>query len=324
MLRAAILLSLVAIGSPALGQSAPGPLDPVVAGAFAGLPSDPEPEEITRGTHYWVSNEDGHWVMREHVENSGGVYLGVGAEQNYLIAGWSRPEVMVLLDFDQQIVNLHFGYGALFTAAATPDEFIALWDESRLDEVHSLIWQILEGDFADDVHATMESTIDRCGRRLRRLQERYQELGEPSFLTDQAMYDLVRSLWTSGRVFPVRGDLTADGTMLAVAETARNNGLSMRTMYFSNAEQYFEYDAQFSANIAAQPFDDRSLVIHTRQYSGWDFVEDDDYHYALQPGANFVTWLRSGQATDFLEMARSARRELRRGLSILDGEPGGD
>lgn len=322
MLRFSLLLVVVAIASPAFGQSTPDPLDPTVAQAFAGLPADPEPEEITRGTHYWVSNEDGHWVTREHIADSGGVYLGVGAEQNYLLAGWSRPEVMVLLDFDQQIVNLHFGYGALFTAAETPEEFLALWDEDRLDEVHSLIWQILEGEEADAVHETMGQTIDRCGRRLRRLQEHYEALGVPSFLTDRTVYEFVRGMWTSGRVFPVRGDLTADGTMLAVAEVARTNGLPMRTMYFSNAEQYFEYEAQFTANIVAQPYDDRSIIIHTRQYSGWDFAEDDDYHYALQPGANFVAWLLSGDATDFLQMARRARRELRAGLSILDIEPG--
>lgn len=326
MYRLCTLLALILAPSAVFGQANDPsvPLPPEVRASFDAVTPDPEPEEITRGTHYWTSNEDGHWITRELLQNSGGVYLGVGSEQNYMLAGWTRPAMMVLLDFDQQIVNLHDVYGALFAVAETPEAFIAFWDEDRIEEVNAILRAAYQGEHADAVVDTIARTIDRCGRRFRRLRDRYNELGIPLFVNDQATYDFIRGLWQNDRVITIRGDLTANGAMLGVAEAARTHGLAMRTMYFSNAEQYFSYEEQFSANIAGQPFDDRSYVVHTRQYSGWDFVEDDDYHYALQPGSNFVAWLQSGRADDFPTMARRARRELTPGLSVLDQGPEAD
>ena len=40
----------------------------------------------------------------------------------------------------------------------------------------------------------------------------------PTFLDDQEQYDHIRSLWATGRVLAIRGDLTADQTMLDLAE----------------------------------------------------------------------------------------------------------
>lgn len=323
MLRLTILLALLAAPLSLAAQtddpSVPLPIE--VRAAFDRVEADPEPEEITRGTHYWISNEDGHWVTRELLEDSGGIYLGVGSEQNYMLAGWSRPAVMILLDFDQQIVNLHDAYGALLLASSTPEEFIARWDEDVEAESVAIIRETYSGEQADAVADTLSRTINRCGRRFRRLRDRYNELGVPLFVNDQATYDFIRGLWQNNRVITIRGDLTADGAMLGLAAAARESGLPMRTMYFSNAEQYFEYGGQFSANMLAQPFDERSYIVHTRQYSGWEFVDEDDYHYALQPGSNFVAWLESGDADDFLSMARRARRVIRDGLSLLDRGP---
>ncbi|MFT6397613.1 MAG: hypothetical protein ACJAYU_002367 [Bradymonadia bacterium] len=319
ILSSAILLAPLSLAAQVDDPSVPLPTE--VRAAFDAVQADPEPEEITRGTHYWVSNEDGHWVTRELIENSGGVYLGVGSEQNYMIAGWSRPALMILLDFDQQIVNLHDAYGALLIASATPEEFIARWDEDVEEEAVAIIRQAYSGEHANAVAATLSQTINRCGRRFRRLRDRYNELGVPLFVNDQATYDFIRALWQNNRVITIRGDLTASGAMLGLANAASESGLTMRTMYFSNAEQYFDYGGQFNANMVAQPFDDRSYVLHTRQYSGWLFVEEDDYHYALQPGPNFVAWLESGEADDFLSMARRARRVIRDGLSVLDRVP---
>ena len=53
--------------------------------------------------------------------------IGVGAEQNYVLAGWARPQVLVLMDCDADMVQLHEAYRACFELAAKPDEFIALW-----------------------------------------------------------------------------------------------------------------------------------------------------------------------------------------------------
>ena len=104
-------------------------------GGFRVLPEDPPPAEITRGSHYWIGNEDRLDVFYDDVSKDavkGGVHMGVGAEQNWMFIGWSKPEVAVMFDFDQAIVDLHRVYFVAFAAAATKEEFKALWlDKSR-------------------------------------------------------------------------------------------------------------------------------------------------------------------------------------------------
>ena len=60
-----------------------------------------------------VSNEDNHFVWRAARLRAGGVYIGVGTDQNYLAAR-ARPEFMVLLDFDQVVVDLALLHGVIF------------------------------------------------------------------------------------------------------------------------------------------------------------------------------------------------------------------
>ena len=119
------------------------PLAAHVRAAFDAISPDPPPEETTRGSHYWISNELSHWVMRDRISNVGGVYIGVGTEQNYLLAGWARSAFLVLLDFDQSISDLHHAYAAFFMAAETPEEFLAYWDEDRIEEARALIDEAL-------------------------------------------------------------------------------------------------------------------------------------------------------------------------------------
>ena len=56
--------------------------------------------------------------------------MGVGTDQNYLIAGWSRPEVLVLMDFDQVVVDLHRVYQLAFLHAESPEAFLRLSAEA--------------------------------------------------------------------------------------------------------------------------------------------------------------------------------------------------
>ena len=79
-------------------------------------------------------------------------------------------------------------------------------------------------------------------QRLERLRKRHQRLGVASFLTDNDQYRHVRKLWELDRVRPVRGDLTQDKALTDVAAFARAAKLPVRSIYLSNAEDYFSYE----------------------------------------------------------------------------------
>ena len=48
--------------------------------------SDPPPPHLVRGTHYVISNEDRHDLWLKTIANKGGAYIGVGTDQNYVLA----------------------------------------------------------------------------------------------------------------------------------------------------------------------------------------------------------------------------------------------
>ena len=58
-------------------------------------------------------------------------------------------------------------------------------------------------------------------------------VGIPTFLTDQSHYDFIRNLWAQGRVFAIRGDLTADVTMLDLAYAIERSGLTLEALCIS-------------------------------------------------------------------------------------------
>lgn len=145
---------------------------PPVPSAFADLPADPAPAQIVRGLHYWVSNEDQLELFHPAVKDKQGLYVGVGTDQNYLLAAWARSDTLVLLDFDQSVVDLHRVYRVLFLAAATPGDFLRLWGPGARAEVRRL----LQEGYTDRreragallAYGTSRATVER---RLRRVAE---------------------------------------------------------------------------------------------------------------------------------------------------------
>ena len=59
-----------------------------------------------------------------------GVLVGVGADQLYMIASWMNPDVLVPLDFDSVIVDLHRIYGVIFKSATNTTEFLDAWKKN--------------------------------------------------------------------------------------------------------------------------------------------------------------------------------------------------
>jgi hypothetical protein len=307
----AILLSCVASASePALS-------------AFANLPADPAPPELVRGNHYWISNEDHLELFYDAVKDKGGLYMGVGSDQNYLLGAWARAELLVLMDFDQSIVDLHRVYRVLFLKAETPGEFLRLWSQESRPEVRRLIEEGYP-DKKERVPVLRAYGIARWAveRRLHRVVEQMKKASLPCFLVDEAEYAHLRRLYQEDKVFMVRGDLTARRTVGAIGRAAEQAGKKVGVLYLSNAEQYFPYDAQYRSNIRELPLDESSVVVRTSGQRGITHVKGTYYHYNTQSGASFVAWLADAKTRSVLTMLRYAPdTEKAHGLSRLDTGP---
>lgn len=281
------------------------------------IPRDKRPKSIIRNIHYIVSNENRHYLWRSAIEGKGGIYVGVGAEQNYILAGWSRPEVLVLMDFDQWIVDLHEGYKALFIRAETPEQFLELWSKKRRPEAVAAITATVKArkDQARII-SVFRSSRHRVERHLRKIAKEYRSYQSPCFLTDEAQYTHIRSLALRGHFLAVRGDLTADKAVKGISTFARAVNIPVRVFYLSNAEYYFSYSqGRYRSNMTSLFVDDESVILHTHPYQGWS------YHYIYQSGLNFKAWLTSRKVGSLRSMMRRGRVLHDRELRLIDKSP---
>ncbi len=312
---------------------------------FAALPADPPPRQIIRGVHYWTGNEDRLDVFAPALvalRGQGGLFVGVGAEQNWILAGWSRPDVVVLMDFDQAVVDLHHAYVAAFRRAKTRQAFYALFAGVDGGELHEAVREaFLDQRQSERAWLAVREAKPRIARRLGRLLAHLPARGVSSFLTHDDDYAFVRSLILGGRVFVVRGDLTGPRTMKAIGEAARSSCLEMNTLYLSNAEQYFTYSERTKENFRALPWSSRSLVLRTHTDDGLPSVDRtpplsvleadleylpafrpvDDFHYGIQNGISLLTSLASPATRTSLHILRHAAASSPRGLSLAWAEP---
>lgn len=309
-LLAVLASSVVSASEPALSD-------------FASLPADPSPTELVRGTHYWISNEDSLGLFHDAVKDKGGIYIGVGTDQNYLLGAWARAELLVLMDFDQAIVDLHRVYRVFFRAAETPADFLRLWRLESREEVRRLI----EGGYPDKkerapvlrAYGVARWSVER---RLKRVVAQMEKASLPCFLVDEAEYAHIRRLYQEDKVFMVRGDLTARRSVSAVGRAAVRAGKKVGVLYLSNAEQYFPYDAQYRSNIRGLPLNENSVVVRTNGQRGITHLKGSYYHYNTQSGSSFLAWLDDTKTRSVLTMLRYAPDTDRvHGLSRLDIGP---
>jgi hypothetical protein len=254
-------------------------------------PADGEPEQLDGvnetkiGQHYYVSDEGHADRFREHIADSGGGYVGIGSDQAYLYIGWARPQFAWTVDYDPHIVRLHQIQQAFLLAAESPAAYLALWQR----ESNARAREIVEGLSPDRQERrrllkVLSAAQPRIRKRMTRLAWNLRET--PSYLSDQGIYDFVRNLVRHGCVRPMLVNLLDKNGLRGITRAATAVGLPIRTLYLSNAEEYWEYTDQFRANVRGLPRDDRSMVLHTISSS-----DNEDYIYIAQPLGNFVAWL---------------------------------
>jgi hypothetical protein len=271
-----------------------------LSAGFETLPSDIRPAKTTRSNHYVVSNEKRHYLFKNAVENVGGVFVGVGSDQVYLMAAWAKPKILVPMDFDQFIVDLHGIYRLVFLESKTPDAFLELWSDDMA------LKKLIKSGVKDSKERLTFLEVLDFGRktivsRLRRTKKQYKKLKVPTFLTDQGQYDLIVNLFKNDKVFPVRGDLTKNQTMLAIGQAAKEQDLHIGGIYLSNAEQYFLFSEQYRANFAGLPFNDKSVVLRTLPDGA------KAYYYYVQSGPLFQDWMKRARIKKVFTMLKLKR-----------------
>ncbi len=310
----------VAAGAPVAPVAAPvaeaapkdsGELTPLSAGQRATLLAGAEDTLTPTPIHYVKSNEVRHDVWFPYVRGKGGAYLGVGSDQNYTVAGAARSELMFLSDIDRSVVDLHRVYEVLIEASETPELLLGRFEEGQAATSREL----LETAFAGLPEPERRRLLRLYGAaretvliHLRHVIKRKQGETPTTWLADPAMYAHIRGLFMADRVRAMGGDLTGSNSLQTAAAAARELGVAFAVIYFSNAEEYFDYSASFVANIEAFPLADGAVLLRTIYNKQWVHA-DQLWAYQVQPLADFKARLANRKNRSRNPMLRYAEIE---------------
>ena len=267
---------------------------------FWGSTEDPPPQvrggivKELEDVHYTIGNEWALYAFHEDIQNLGGGYVGVGPDQAYLFIGWQRPHLAWLIDYDSAVLRTHALYEAIFAAAETPAEFLKMFEPHNLERANAAIDAMYEGKQARSLKALLRRQRRYYRYRLRTLKKRMRGVDVPTYLDDQETYDYVKAMLRTDRVRPLLINLNADGGMTSLSEAARALKVPIRTLYVSNAEEYWDaYDPQFIANVKQLYSDAESVLLRTRLT--WKI--NKDYMYIAQPLELYRQWLSADGVT---------------------------
>ncbi len=288
-----------------------------------------EPDEfkikLVNNIHYVASDESHHHVFKKDLVGLGGTFIGIGTNQNYTMLPWAKPELAIMMDFDQMVVDVHELYRLAFLNASTPKEFMQLWYARSKKTFRRLIKSSCgdDKDKARRLRKAYRYSRSRIVKALKRTKKTQRKSRTNSYLSVQAEYDYIVKMFREDRIVFIRGDLTKDGAMANMGRVLKAHGQIVRVYHPSNAEQYFPYGENYRGNVRSLPFDARSLVVRTRAWAKFVDLTPDEiqeierkiadgelklkpnapelrkppkrkeiyYTYAVQSQSDFLKWL---------------------------------
>lgn len=337
MRTVALSLALALTAAP-LASAQPG-ARPSWMRPAAAIPSDPSlplPPELRRiaeevpdeGTpspseHYPVSNEHRHDLWFAHIRDLGGAFVGVGTDQCYTLAAVQNAQLVWIVDFDPIVPLVHRIYGVLVPLSDDPSALVDRFSPERSEETEGLLREHLGADpRAEAIVRVYSRNRERMHAYLRRAHRNVVGGVGATWLSDPELYRRVRALHAGGRVIARNGDVTADRALRGVGRAAARLRLSVRVVYFSNAEQFFVFDADFLANLEALPSDERSVVLRTFRVHGAPYPPRDRWHYMVQPLADMRARIaENGYRTSrqiVMDLMSSRVGLSRAGISVVD------
>lgn len=336
-----ILLSLTCLGAPGLmaqqrdvpaavdastiSPTQHGPLSAAQRAAFFGATPDPAAMDLLgvnedyAGRSYLAGDEWNLHLIHDQIKDAGGVYVGVGADQGYILLSWSKAKYAYLIDYDARVVLTHKIYRSFLLRSETPREFVSLWEKKNAEKAMAIIAQ----DWKDDKDlGEIEKVYKEWRRKILhrhlRINKSAKESGVAVYSSDQKLYDYVRGMVATDRVRAMSGNLLDKQALVSIGETAAKLSEPVGLLYLSNAQEYWKYPEQFRANIAALPFSERSKVLHT--LSTWS--TNKDYRYVVQGGPNYQSWIASAWVSKVYYMVPRRKLEGAEDIDVIlfDGD----
>ena len=261
-----------------------------------------------RAQHYIISNERRIDMFAPYLKNLGGIYIGVGTDQNLTFAAWAKSEYVWLMDFDDVVVAINQIHIQFLKDCADFTCFKAKWSNINTTENKaSVLANFTDPDRREDAETAIELSTGKYSGVIYRFNElnlMTRRFGFHSFHDTPEDYTYLRELAMQRRITAIRGDLTKIGTLQLLGKRAASMQLPVKVLYTSNAEEYFRYPQEFRTNILSLPVDETSLLVRTITSGtkgtygfpdGERYPDQVPFHYNIQNLQNMQGWMRSDQ-----------------------------
>lgn len=248
---------------------------------------------------YITPNEPMRYLWAPYISDLGGGYAGVGSDQNYDFIAEARSEWVWLYDYDPNVNRLHHMLKPLILASSTPQDFAQLFHKNNQTKAMELIEEMY-GDSAPVFIAFYRGYRSRFYRHYSRQLKGYRRSPEFGWLAIQSNYDYIRLLHKQNRIIPVAGDMLATKGLRSIGHTAKEMGVPLRIYYTSNAPTAWggRLTKEYKENVAALPFDDRSLILATYNTGGFD--QKGYWHHSVASALTIQSRIVQGSSAFYL------------------------
>lgn len=289
-------------------------------------------ERGLKAEHYPASNERRIDLFWDAIDSLGGVYLGVGTDQNFSLAARARSEYIILMDFDPGIVSVNKLHIQFLRASGNYDTFKSFWDRKNKEKTLEFIKGLGTENVSELKFALELGQKPGIGvpERLKELDFMHRNFGLETFSHKDSDFQYLRAMAGENKITALHGDLTGINVLQEISRVLQKNGLTINLVYTSNAEEYFRFPPNFRKNILSLPISEKSILVRTLTAGaksfgfpeGEKFPDDYPFHYNYQKLSNLKKWMEVPKEFNILYMMES-RTNLKKGLSVLERDPPG-
>src|SRR6266850_1443071 len=183
----------------------------------------------------------------------GGVYLGVGPEQNFTYIAALRPRIAFVIDIRRQNMLEHLMYKAIFELSTDDQNGIKYVYKTFFNAGPSLDYGI-GGGFGGSMPTYADLMVETDG------QGQHQ-----SYLASDENFRILKRLEENNLLIPVVGDFAGPRAIREIGRYLHAHDALVTAFYLSNVERYLFEDAsawrKFFVNVAILPYDSNSQFI---------------------------------------------------------------
>jgi hypothetical protein len=242
-------------------------------------------------SHHFKSNENRHDLFKPYIKGIRGAHLGVASDQNYTIMAWAKSEFGWVIDFDAVIQYIHLSHRAFALAAPTGKEFLTYWGDGKKGLAK------LKDTYIDHKE---KKTIFKYYKRYRKGMTKYlsgyfkpANLWRKTWLATPEHYRYIRKMFQENRIRILYGNLYGTSAMRGIGAAAKKAGLTIRSVYLSNAEEWVGYNHNFRQNFISLPFDKKTVLLRTMWRKEFQPRSSDFWQYNVHNGLHYQNFMKT-------------------------------